>query len=690
MEQRASLCSLSSAIFRGGKKMKNVNYSLVVLLLFVGGCSLKKPEAPSLDMTIAIPVANEIQTMRRIVDERPDFLTVRSDSVMTLDIRQEIQPTVVGDRLSIPATEMEFQKEVGTFQIGSPGSLNAEISFVDIFPDAANLKGAKVPIPPVPEIQKTLDLPPFPIIRSVTVEEGQLEIRIDNGIIIPMEGVEIVLKDDLNKVEIGRLAFSKIASGSTVTDVIDLRGKTFSNDWSIDFRLRSSGSGLQLVEIDPTAPFRITATISPLRVTAATAELPDEHFSGSGAIPLPDTILVTQADVVSGSSFTVIVENRMDIDAEIDLSLDEMTLPSGAPVKLAKVFVGARTAKMVPISIDRARFHPKDPQRLLLSWDVATQPGLATLRSGDVIVLTALSQQITFSRVAGRVNKLPVDIPPFAQEQNIPEGLKGLSLAAATLDLFLRSGLGITLETDLEVKGTDDVGQTVVMPIKKRIEKGDPDHPREIQLHFDKEDKLLDLLNLLPRKIELTGRIFVGDGKEESVVQQKDFMEGTVRFTAPMIFSLDSTSIRPDPREITLKDETAREKLERNLISGKVITKLANHLPIGVNVRLQIATDSTKIFTSPDLKVPKDRSFSVPAGVVNSSTGLVERSATAEQTISLEKADLNKFLLTPLYSGVLIELPKTAGTVKLRASDFVEVIARVEATILVDEELVKR
>jgi hypothetical protein len=677
------------------ENMKNVTLPITLtlsLILIVTGCSFKNPKGTSLDMTITIPVANEIRTMRRTVGDYPDFLTtVGTDSVLSLDIKQTIDRTVVRDELSIPAKRSEFQTEVGVFEIGSRRSDSVELSLVDIFPDAANFAGLKVPIPPVVEVGKTVDLPPFPIIRSVTVEEGQFEVRIDNSLIIPMEDVEIVLKDQSNNVEIGRLTFGRIEAGSSVTDVIDLRGKTFSNDWLIEFRVSSPGSGGESVEIDPTTVFRITTTITPLRVTAATAELPEQRFTGRGAVPLPDTILVTEAVIVAGSSFTVIVKNDLNVDAEIDVILDEMVFPSGAPVKVARAFVGAKTAKEVLIPIDEARFRPKDPRELRLSWDVATTPAIATLRSKDVIAMEIVSQRITFSRVAGRFNELSVGIPYTTQSLNVPDGLSGLSLAAASLELTIRSGLGITLRSDFEAKGTDDVGRTVVMPIKAEIEKGNPAAPVTSRVRLDeKTSKLLDLLNLLPRKLELSGRILIGDGAEESEVEQGHFIEGDARFTAPMIFSLASTSIRTDPRDVTLKDEETRSKLDRNLLSTKVITKLANHLPVGVNVRIQIARDTTRIFTNPDLTVPKEGFFTIPAGVVNPSTGLVERSTENQEEIVLAEEDFDKFLLTPLYSAILIELPQTAGTVKLLASDFVEVVSRVEATILIDEQLVKR
>jgi len=96
-------------------------------LLACAGCSFpSKPEAPSYEIEIDIPVAEEVVTMQDVVAGREDFLSVDPTGGVRIAITQEIQPFTVGDNLAlaVPAANLDVPVPNAGASIGASLSLS--------------------------------------------------------------------------------------------------------------------------------------------------------------------------------------------------------------------------------------------------------------------------------------------------------------------------------------------------------------------------------------------------------------------------------------------------------------------------------------------------------------------------------------------------------------------------------------
>ena len=95
---------------------------LIMFVLLGIGCALTQtPEAPSFNVTITVPITDQIQTMEEIVEDNPDFLTLSGD-IVTFAIERDIDPYEVGDDLSIEPPRVEERTDLGDFKVDSPGA----------------------------------------------------------------------------------------------------------------------------------------------------------------------------------------------------------------------------------------------------------------------------------------------------------------------------------------------------------------------------------------------------------------------------------------------------------------------------------------------------------------------------------------------------------------------------------------
>ena len=93
--------------------------------LFLTGCSIPgKPEAPTYEIDVDIPVADELVTIQEVVSNRQDFLTIRPGGAVGIDIEQDIDRFEVGGNLRLLPPVADFDVTVA----GSGGRFDADLA----------------------------------------------------------------------------------------------------------------------------------------------------------------------------------------------------------------------------------------------------------------------------------------------------------------------------------------------------------------------------------------------------------------------------------------------------------------------------------------------------------------------------------------------------------------------------------
>jgi len=78
---------------------------LIVIGILAASCTVpESPSAPSFDIDIDIPIANERVTMRQVVEDRPDYLGIL-DGAVSIKIQQDVDRFTLTERLALVPSE---------------------------------------------------------------------------------------------------------------------------------------------------------------------------------------------------------------------------------------------------------------------------------------------------------------------------------------------------------------------------------------------------------------------------------------------------------------------------------------------------------------------------------------------------------------------------------------------------------
>ena len=518
---------------------------------------------------------------------------------------------------------------------------------------------------------------------------NKIDITVRNNLIIPLGRITIDLIDDISTDTIGTVEFNEeIPPGGSGTSRLDLAGKTFTNDLSIFIDAETPEATVDLGEPDLLeSSFVVETFITALQVDSASAKIPQQEFDGSTTINVPD-IFVTRAVIGSGS-ISLEIANRLPIDVERFIVQFPDFEKDGAVLSVDLSFE-RNVTRTQNIVLDNTVFTPLQSDAIRVQWDVSTEDTgeeFRTLSRGDFVTVTSEPSKIIFDEVSGKPDGIEVEIPETKKEDiDIPDGLDNVEFETASfvLSFFKNNGpFGLPLSLDLTVKGTNKGGDEGFLIIDETIGPGDT------TLTVQGPD-VAAFLNLLPTDVEASGMALLGDGFTEVTINKDDVVSGRFTFSTPLILTItDTTRIKVAPEDVSIDDEDARNKIRENVISVSMVADVDNALPLGIGVQINIAHDTTKIFSGPELVIPKEGPIVVEAAQeVDPETGRhIPVSSHVEFT--LNKKDIDIFTKLPIFSAVLITIPKTDGRVAVLNTDQVQIRARAEIEILIDEDLLE-
>lgn len=644
-----------------------------LLLVLFCYCSFKKPQAPSWDVELPIPLIDETFTVAELLEDQ-DFLTADSTGLVTFSLEEKIKRFNVGDSLKIQSLSKGFEAELGEFTIREAKPQGVSIQLKEIWPEASTRDGHQIAVPPFSFPSLSKDIPEFPEFFSITFASGRIEITLFNNLAIPIGPIEIVLKRSDTGSIIDELAFpEEIAPGDSSTQSMDLSGKTIPNRLRVEMQGGSPGSEGEVVTIDAESSFRVQVSIANVKAVEALAQIPAQRFSGNDTVTVKDSIItVTEAVIDSGSIFFTLTSS-FDLDVDIKLKVPDILSPYGDTLTIP-VYIPANGTFQQMILLDDYTFKPHQEQRVSFSWEAQTRDTreeIVTIRSGDYIRVQVELSELRFSRIKGVLNSLRRRIDPQVKEIDLPSGLKKLSFKKARLEFKIKNGVGFPIKPNLLILGRDGSGGSVPFPIQEEIPASPgPGLFAETFIIFNETNSnILDFLNLPPREVEISGEVFLGEEGVEGSVTKHDFIEAEVKVSAPLILSFLDQEIETDVNEVKIEEDT-RETIRENLQSGEMILEIDNHLPVGASIEFCLDLVDSLVFTSPDLVIGP---VVIEPAETAPNSGKVSQTVTSETTIELTKQDLKIFENPSVFTGVRISIPAT--DVEVYNTDFLRVKA---------------
>jgi len=458
-----------------------------------------------------------------------------------------------------------------------------------------------------------------------------------------------------------------IRDNDSIIQKLTFANETFSNQFTIQTSAHTPGGFLSSLE---DKYLSLDFSIDSLTVTQGIAKIPSSDLTTEEEIALPSDHVIDSAKVRTGSLFWDLY-NFTNISSDMEIDFPELT-KNGDMLK-ANTIISALGHSNLELSLDGYSFKPLSGGSVKAQIKIRTHDSgdqLVWFRSSDSLTVSAFLSEIAFSQISGKLAPTVVDIGEIQRDIDLPSGFENAHVKNALLSLDIHNGVNFPANLSAIIEG--DKGQK--LELSGRIEAGTPWTTAVTTIQEDDLDSLLDPV---PQRITVTGRVTCGDGISSGIVNEEDFFFGEVEITSPLEFALDSSQVGIEPDSHSVNDDV-KSLLEDQVNSSKVIVKIESHLPLATKALILVSKNKDNIFSHPELVIGP---VNVPSGELDHN-GLVTSSRISEDTVILDHDELQVFRNSPFYIAGRLDFPGTNGnTIKAQPTDFIQITSYVELEV---------
>ncbi len=693
------------------------------LALFVVRCEFEKPQSPSWDTEINMPLVNKTYTMSDFAGESKHLYIDTVDSLLGFRIDGVFDTTKIGESLRISNFDGRAGVRLGDITLGNLGEPQSDqFRFDELWPPASQ---SYAPVPAFtipPGVTSALQFDNS--FRMASIFDGVAEVTARNDLPVDFQELSLTLwgYDAVAGADtvIGSVTFSEgINSGGQRTAFLDLTNKDIPSMMFWEIAGFSPGSTGQNVQIIPADAIHLETAVASLTVVSALAKIPPIDFDHDQVIAMPEGVQLNEARFLSGL-VRIHVTNNTDLGAALQLTLPDLQRISDGRVLVDSLDMGARTVDSLFVPL---RFFRMAPALAPVGQNQTLQIGInghtkgtgenfISVTRNDSISVNVSFVNIKLAYMRGVLPEQTVTIDSFETALNLPAGLEKFQFSRALLVLDLLNTVGLPMRVDGVFVGIGSRNQEIAMPLQFEIQPGSPNNPARTLVPFNQNNSnIVALLNQVPEKVLFYGTASYGDGFTASQLTHLDYFLGHFMFTTPFEFAWEADTVQfdsikiivtPEDADQSLRDaaETQAEEqggvvldgdLTSYLQTASIRTTVMTRLPIGMDLVFKISEDSSGVPGDPEV-------IAGPLQIPQGPPGRSAEPVTLASDMELSESDFAVFknrgdTLKNLVIRAELIISGTGGEfVQVYASDFltVESMAVIIATIDLEEEGNKR
>jgi hypothetical protein len=641
--------------------------AVIVTVLTLAQCTVKKPQSPSWDTHLTVPLISRQYSMSELVRKMDQpGIGFDVDSNVIFSISRDLDTFRLAQQdLSLTGFSYNTTAQLGVISITPPTIAPVVVPVSAIGP----LAGASGSIPSI-SFTVANDLPPISTLSSATIADGKVYIVVANNLGIDLSAASITLYDIGNSSVIGTQSFFiGLLNGDVDSLMFNLNGRTISNQLNATLDGTTAPgtiltAGIQ--DISTRASFS-----SPLTVSAATTQVPPLSRSFSQQVALVNPTPVYQATLASGT-LSISITNNTPLSSTIDVTLPDL-LSGGLPVVISRS-VAANSSVSPTINLAGYILTPVDstvPQNIgfaVAASSSGSGAGQVTVDQNQGFSVTAGLSGLSVQSLTGIIAPTDVVVNPMAQSITVPQGFDSVQLSQATLSLEITNAVDLPGSLSIQIQGNN--GKT--LNLSGAVQRGSAGNP---VVSVITDTTVADFLWPLPSSLSITGSATFGDSVSSGTLTSADFLHARICIDAPLELILHQSTVRPGASKQSL-DSNVLQNIADHITEARLIYTLDNHLPIGAQINLYLNGDSATAYSNPDVLI--DNLF-VNAGVVGGNGVVTAATSTGEQTVLLDSADIQVLRNPSLWIASQIVLDSTGGQpVRITAQDYVGVTGRIE------------
>ena len=425
----------------------------------------------------------------------------------------------VGDLLIEPVSEL-FVLPIGGIHL--PGQEIPPVTFsieqiLGVDGDIAD--GVELPVLPEVDIDVSVDIP-LEGVDQMVIREGGLEVAVLNELPMFLENLTLTLRDD--EATVGRIDLGSIPDFDYAFGWFDFSGASISNELSMTVVGKSVEA--QNVYLDADHRLQIESLLFPVIADEVTGLIPQQEFSGSRAVRITDSALLTERASVREGELVLRVMNDLPLTTNVVLDLKELrtSIRAGTAVTISDLAPGE--SREVTIDLTDSELTPANPEEIRLSYTAQTYETAEplTLIADAGISVEVVAEGLTLSLFQGKIDRLA--LPPAMSERSVDfRGPEGSEYDSTSLELFLTSTIGFAGEAVLRIEGTTDDDQSKAVTIRGQFDAGDANTPAAVSVVSDSQE-LKDLVNFRPTWMAVESIVSIGASQETAVIQPTDWI----------------------------------------------------------------------------------------------------------------------------------------------------------------------
>ncbi len=663
---------------------------LLAALAIFGGCEINKPEMPTFETELTIPLGVERLDLLEVIEDE-EYLTVGDDGGLSFFIEGDPDTMDFDFELTADITSQTIEQGLGNFSLEALDPINYSFELGQIWAPASGVSNMATVVPAFP-IDVLSDSQDIPDINSATLTSGSISITLDNGLPVPVSAdsgpnqLHLTLEDPISGATVASFIFPEVAAGSTAVQTVDLAGANLPGDIVVRMLGGSAGSGGGVVVVNGTDSIEIEAQFTDMVVSSAEAVIGTQTFQTSFETELPEDYELEHA-VINSGSIVLNVSNDMPVPCQTVITWQELQNFSNQPLT---VIVELEAGQSISQDVDFSGYvlNSGGAPITALVADVNIQtPGSdgssVLLSAGDGLTAELLGGTISFSSVTGLVPSYSVPIDPIVEDIDLPDEMDGLQLVAASMVMHVTNSAQLPADLNLILQGTSSGGTTVNMNVTEHIFPAE-DRATVTDIVLDQTNSsIVDFLNNLPVDISLSGDVIVGGDGYTGTVHADDYAVISWDINAPVEVVITGTTLDSDPSALDL-DQDMRDMISDHVLGAFIQTEILNHLPVAVELFIKAGTDTSTLATAPLLVVGP---LLVNAALVDPVTHIVSQSVISMPTVDLSADEALIFSQENIHTLIEVHLPSSDGnTVRLMSTDYLEVRGTIQMNVDVNDE----
>ena len=663
----------------------------LMMILIIGGCSLKEPGTPRWQVEMTIPIADRVYSLEDIIDDPTEvdssgnWVSQNGDTLI-FNFADSIDIITIENELKYDSFDETIETYVGLRTVNPPGMQTAFYLLTDLAPELQPFVGQSIPVTPFDFDAPAQELT-YPEYDWVIVASGEVTVTVINNLPVPLENITIDVYGSSPNILVVHVDIpGPLAPGESESQDWALpTGQEIDNVMEIYISGTSPGSAAPVL-IEEDDNIQVDVEISEMVVESARAHIPTQDFDEDTTFSMLETDTLITAVIKQGYLNYSLINNTELINT-INFTLPDFT-HNGEPF-IQEFTLGPGGSHSVT-SFSLADYQFSRPQgdnqiQALVEVNILDTADPEYNLPDDFVIIdqyqmVSIDFQVSnlyFSYFEGFLDTIELDIEQDPLElEDIPEGLDNLNLDYANVDLRLTNTIGVQINADLTLKAfKDDILMEALNIPPLNIPLGDTTNPGVLDTTITGVEALI---NVIPDLIQIEGNAYIAG---EVAVGEWQWIGGEFLIYTPFTLQIGESTLEPEIAEI---DQGFDNML--NLVD--LTLNLISHMPLSGEAFILASYDSADFENIAGSQVDTFIYVALPAAVVGDDGYVVSPGvSTVEQTLDLDQLEMfaGADEDSILYIKTFITIHSTEGEiVRMKPTDYISVGA--SAHVVVDAD----